>query len=425
MKERRSLPVPRDVRMKGFSERATVAAATDWIDSHSCALELEQVALGCAWGRVLAQNVQSALDVPSFTRSAMDGYALRGAETVGAGSYNPLPFRVLGESMPGKPFPGEVTTGTAVRIMTGAPLPHGADAVLPAEFVQTTPDPKESDRLIEALAAVSPGKNVGPRGEDVAAGSIVLHAGRRLRPQDLGLLASIGMHDVPLVRQPRVRLLATGNELASPGKPRGEYQIVDANSGMLQALVARDGGIIESAFLLHDDRELICHQLGTPGADVILVSGGSSVGAEDHAPTLVAEIGQLAIHGIAMRPSSPAGIGNVGTALVFLLPGNPVSCLCAYDFFAGRAIRRLGGRNPDWPYTRRVCEVRRKVVSTVGRVDYVRVRLVDGKVEPLATSGASILSSTTRADGFLIVPAESEGFPPGAQVEVLLYDSPY
>jgi molybdopterin molybdotransferase len=145
------------------------------------------------------------------------------------------------------------------------------------------------------------------------------------------------------------------------------------------------------------------------------------VGAEDHAPRLLAQAGELAVHGVAMRPSSPAGMGRIGERLVFLLPGNPVSCLCAYDFFAGRAIRLLGGLGADWPYRTVEAPVARKIVSAVGRVDYCRVRLAEAGVEPLALSGASILSSTTRADGFVVVPGESEGFGPGARVTVHLY----
>ena len=179
---------------------------------------------------------------------------------------------------------------------------------------------------------------------------------------------------------------------------------------------------IEQALRLGDDPAVIRDALTAPGADVILVSGGSSVGAEDHAPRLVAECGELAIHGVAMRPSSPAGAGRVGDALVFLLPGNPVSCLCAYDFFAGRAIRLMSGLPAPFPHRSLRTTVARKIVSAIGRVDYCRVRLVDGEVEPIALSGASILSSTTRADGFVIVPAESEGSAPGSEVTVYLYD---
>jgi molybdopterin molybdotransferase len=155
---------------------------------------------------------------------------------------------------------------------------------------------------------------------------------------------------------------------------------------------------------------------------VILISGGSSVGSEDHAPRLVAELGELPIHGVAMRPSSPAGVGRIGTALVFLLPGNPVSCLCAYDFFAARALRIMSGLPADWPHRTRSLRVARKIVSAVGRVDYCRVRVTGDEVEPIALSGASILSSTTRADGFVIVPGASEGYGPGSDVVVYLYE---
>jgi len=217
-------------------------------------------------------------------------------------------------------------------------------------------------------------------------------------------------------------MLVTGNEVKAPGAPKGMYEVYDSNSYMLHGLIARDGGVLEAHHRLGDDPDKIRSALLATGADVILVSGGSSVGSEDYAPRLVAEIGELAIHGVAMRPSSPAGVGRIGQALVFLLPGNPVSCLCAYDFFAGRALRQLAGRSPDWPHRTLQAVVARKIVSAIGRVDYCRVRLVDGRVDPIALSGASVLSSTTRADGFVIVPAQCEGYGPDAEITVYLYD---
>ena len=323
---------------------------------------------------------------------------------------------MLGQALPGQPFAGAVRPDAAVRIMTGAPMPEGLDAVLPAEYAS------EKAGQVEIAQPVAPGQHVGRRGEDLQAGAAALNAGRRLRPQDVGVLASLGFAQVDVVRRPRVRILVTGNEVIAPGTPKSDYQIYDANSPMLRALVARDGGRVERHARLGDDPGKIREALLAPGADVILVSGGSSVGAEDHAPRLLAEAGELAIHGVAMRPSSPAGVGRIGEVLVFLLPGNPVSCLCAYDFFAGRAIRLRGGRKADWPHAVRKGVVARKIVSAIGRVDYCRVRLVDGRVEPIATSGAAILSSTTRADGFVIVPAESEGYGPDAEVTVYLYE---
>jgi molybdopterin molybdotransferase len=250
---------------------------------------------------------------------------------------------------------------------------------------------------------------------------VVLPKGRQLRPQDLGVLSSIGVAEAETIRRPRVRILVTGNELLPPGSKPSGCRIVDANSPMLDALVHRDGGVPINPGIVQDDPEAILDAM-RDDVDVVLVSGGSSVGQEDHAPRLLAAHGELAIHGVAMRPSSPAGMGLLDHRLVFLLPGNPVSCLCAYDFFGGRAVRVLAGRNAEWPYRRVQARLRRKLVSAVGRVDYARVKLVADEVEPLAVSGASVLSSTTRADGFVVVPNDSEGYPPNTEVGVWLYD---
>jgi len=293
-------------------------------------------------------------------------------------------------------------------------MPRGCDAVLPAEFVDG------AGSQVSALAAVSPEKNVGRCGEDVARGTTVLQRGRRLRPQDLGVLSSIGVAQVRAVRRPRVRLIVTGNELLPAGTPPAGYSIADANGPMLTALAERDGAVVERPQPVADDPDALLAALNAD-ADIAIVSGGSSVGAEDFAPMLLSRHGELWVHGIAMRPSSPTGFGRLGRRLVFLLPGNPVSCLCAYDFFAGRAVRALGGRDKSWPYRPVVATLDRKISSQVGRLDYARVRLNDGRVEPLAIGGASVLSSTTRADGFVVVPEDSEGYAAGADVTVWLY----
>jgi molybdopterin molybdotransferase len=408
-----------DVRMRGFAHRHTVDAALAWLDAQLHTLPAEAVPLRLACGRVLAIPIASGVDVPGFDRAAMDGYAVVADSTEGATAYNRLPLTVIGDAMPGCPFDGSVSIGEAVRVMTGAPMPRGADAVLPAEWIETESS-ETNPRLISALAAVSPGKNVGRRGEDIVCGTTLLEAGRILRPQDLGVLSSIGLGEVPVVRCPRVRLVVTGNELLPTGSRPHGFQIADANGPMLAALTERDGGVVDFPGLVRDDPSAILEALQAD-ADIVIVSGGSSVGIEDLAPRLVAEHGDLAVHGIAMRPSSPTGLGRLGHRLVFLLPGNPVSSLCAYDFFAGRAIRALGGRSKVWPYRAIRGTLTRKISSPIGRLDYARVRIVEGMIEPLAIAGASLLSSTTRADGFVIVDDDSEGFAPGAEVEVWLY----
>jgi molybdopterin molybdotransferase len=413
-----------DVRMRGFAQRHTVDAALAWLDAQLQPLTGEIVPLRHAAGRVLAASVVSDVDVPGFDRAMMDGYAVVSDSTEGASAYTPLQLKVVGESMPGCPFGRVVRNGEAVRIMTGAPMPDGTDSVLPAEWIGAVADEAGTDvsrlNLIIALAAVSPGKHVGKLGEDIIRGTTLLESGRVLRPQDLGVLSSVGQGEVQVVRRPRVRLAVTGNELLPSGmRPRG-FCIADANGPMLAALIDRDGGVVDFPGLVKDDRDAILQALHSD-ADIVIVSGGTSVGIEDLAPMLVAQYGELAVHGIAMRPSSPTGLGRMENRIIVLLPGNPVSSLCAYDFFAGRAIRVLGGRGREWPY-RAVCgRLNRKISSPIGRVDYARVRVAEGLVEPLAVIGASVLSSTTRADGFVIVGEDSEGFRAGDEVEVWLY----
>ena len=413
--ESNASPANHDVRMRGFARRTTVEQALCWVDEQSCPLETRRIPIGAAYQRVLANDVVSAVDVPGFDRSMMDGYAVRAEDTLGATPYNRLPLRVVGQALPGLAFSQEVASGQTVRIMTGAPLPPGADAVLPVERIEV-----DGDRIL-AQDTVVRQKHVGVRGEDIRRGDLVLPRGRCLRPQDVGVLSSIGQAEVEVIRSPRVRIIVTGNELLPAGSLPSEHRISDANGPMLTSLVTRDGGVPEHPGIVPDDPESILKAMQSD-VDVVLVSGGSSVGQEDHAPVLLATHGELPIHGIAMRPSSPAGMGLLGARVVFLLPGNPVACLSAYDFFAGRAIRRLSGNATEWPYVAIELPLCRKLVSTVGRVDYARVRINGDTVEPLAISGASLLSTTTRADGFVVIPADSEGYPEGTVVKVFCFD---
>jgi molybdopterin molybdotransferase len=405
-----------DVRMKGFAERADVEDVERFLAERVRALPAESVALVECIGRVLAEDVTARVDVPGFARSAMDGYAVRGEDTFGASDYDPIALDLVGISLPGKPHDGPVGKGEAVRIMTGAPVPEGADAVVMAEVCE------EIVGRVRVRDAVAPMKNVGAVGEDVRSGDLLLRRGRVLRPQDAGVLSSVGRGEIACVRRPRVRLVITGDELLPAGSVPGGARIVDSNSVVLRGLVARDGAELLPFEILPDVPERIAAAMNDAGADIVLVSGGSSVGQEDHAPRLLEELGTLDYHGVSMRPSSPAGVGRIGERFVFLLPGNPVSCLCAYEFFAGPVVRARGGRSRAWPHRRVRLPLARKIASAIGRTDYVRVAIEKGRAVPLATSGASILSSTVRAAGCVIVPREQEGAPEGGEVEVLLYD---
>ena len=385
-----------DVRMRGFAERISAETALAWLDAeldrHGL-LSTESVSLNAAVGRVLAEAVTSKVNVPNFQRAMMDGFALRAVDIAAATAENPITLDLLGNCFPGTVFDGQVKTGQAVRIMTGAPLPIGVDSVLPVEQTDVVGE------NIRALKSLPVGKNLGSVGEDICCGEPVLAPLRVLRLQDVGVLSSIGQSQVTVVRRPRVRIVVTGDELLPAGEqPRGS-QIVDANGPMLNALVERDGGLPNHPGIVPDDPDAILAAI-SEDADVILTSGGSSVGQEDHVPMLLAQHGQLAVHGVAMRPAGPLGMGTFNGRLVVLLPGNPVACLWGYDILAGRAIRRLGGRNTDWPYRRACGQLTREVVSSAGRLDYIRVTIDRGTVTPVTSSGASVLSSTTRADGF-------------------------
>jgi len=397
----------RDVRMTGFSARTPVADVLALLDARVHPLPSETVP--AAAGRVLAAAVASAVNVPAFPRCMMDGYAVRAAD---AG-----PRRLVGTAYPGRPFAGVLGVGECVRVTTGAPLPTGADAVLMAELADAVGE------VVTAREAVPVGKHVGRVGEDVTAGGEVLRAGRVLRPQDVGLLAAVGVGAVAVVRRPRVAVLATGDELLPPGSMPAGSRVVDSNSPMLAALVARDGGVCDPTHYLPDHFETIRDAIRDAAADVVLVSGGTSVGTEDHAPRALAEVGELAVHGISVKPAGPTGVGFVGGRVVFLLPGNPVSCLCAYDLFAGRAVRQLGGLPTALPYWSAVLPLAAAVSSAVGRVDYLRVRVENGAALPLA-GGASNLSGAVVADGFALVPAERSELAAGEAVEVWFYDGP-
>ncbi len=308
-----NLGASRDVRMRGFASRTTVEAAWKWVDEHSRRLGDELIELPHAAGRVLAADVQSTLDVPAFDRAMMDGFAVRAEQTLGATAYNPLEFKIVGKTLPGRAFEGHVEGGQSVQIMTGAPMPAGADAVLPAEWTEV------AGNTLRVMGEVSPGKHVGRRGEDVVSGTVVFQAGRRLRPQDVGVLASLGLNAVSVVSRPRVRIVVTGNELLSPGSSWQANKIYDANTPMLRALVERDGGLPIMGDIVPDEPEAILATMRAE-TEVVLVSGGSSVGEEDHAPGLLARHGELSIHGIAMRPAVPPAWESCSIAWCFSCP---------------------------------------------------------------------------------------------------------
>jgi hypothetical protein len=258
----------RDVRMRGFRERTTVARALEVLEQRVSRLGDEVVSIVDAAGRVAAAEVVALASVPHFARSAMDGYALSGEATFGASAYAPVELAVVGESRPGRPYAGALGRGEAVRVATGAPVPDGADAVLMAEHAEEVAADEGAPggrAVVRVREAVPPGKHVAAIGEDVRAGAVIVAAGRRLRPQDIGVLASTGVGEVRVVRRPSVRVLITGDELLPPGSAPSGACIVDSNSLVLAALARRDGALGVAVEYVRDRRERLRRLVGRAG----------------------------------------------------------------------------------------------------------------------------------------------------------------
>lgn len=406
-----------DVRMTGFISRKSFREVREFIQQSVLPGPSEAVSVRSANHRVLAEDVVSSVNVPYFNRSAMDGYACHAEETSGATDYSPLYFNLIGEALPGQPFDGKMGRNEVVKIMTGGEIPSGANAVMMAEYTQ------HEGKQIRFTLQVAPGKNIMRTGEDIGIGDVVLERGRRLRPQDLGVLASVHQAKVKVVKSPTVAIIPTGNELVEPDSEAADTRIVDSNSYLLQALVELYGGLPTFKGIQGDDYETIKAAIQSSEEDIIVLSGGTSVGEEDYAPQVVHELGQLDIHGVSMKPGSPFGMGRIGEQIICLLPGSPVAAFVTGDAFLGSIIRRRLGQDVGFAYRKVRGKLDQKIVSSIGRTEFVRVQIQpDFTISKLRVSGASILTSTTRADGFLIVDEEKEGYPEGAEVDVYAYD---
>ncbi|MDQ2103198.1 molybdopterin-binding protein [Azospirillum isscasi] len=384
----------RDVRGRGFPSRVALSAMEGWIDAAAVPLPPRAVALAdlapaLAEGAVLAEPVTAPGDWPPADRAARDGVAVASSDTLGAGSYNPVPL------------PG------AVPVAAGEPMPPGTDAVLPVECIQA------DGPFIEALGSAAPGEGVEGRGEGVRAGTVLLPAGHRLRPQDLGLFAALGIAALPIGARPRVRIVLAGGPRSGP----------ETLGAMLSALVARDGGVVELVGPLPADRAGLAAAYAAPGADLLISAGRTGVGEDDVAPLALADAGELALHGVALRPGDSAALGMAGTVPALLLPGEPMACWTAYELLAGRAVRRLAGRDSALPHPAVVAVTARKLVSEIGCTELYRVRrTVEGMVEPAASPHKPGLAGAVQADGFVLIPAESEGVPVGATVTLRCFD---
>jgi molybdopterin molybdotransferase len=376
----------------------------------------ERLALRAALGRVLAQDVVSPLDVPSHTNSAVDGYALAGSELPAEGAKE---FRVVGTAWAGRPYKGSIGPGECVRIMTGAPMPAGTDVAVMQEHVQL------HGESVEIGGGKSTKGNVRQAGEDLAQGQVALHAGKRLLPAELGLLASLGFPEVSVFRKLRVAFFSTGDELRPVGEPLREGEIYDSNRYTLFGMLSRLGVEILDLGVIRDEREAVRKAFAdaATNADAVITTGGVSVGEADFVKETLDALGQVSFWQIAMRPGRPLAFGHLGDAAFFGLPGNPVAVMVTFMQFVRPALQRMMGEAESAaPLTYRARSAS-KFKTRPGRTEYLRAiveRDANGELTVRSTGnqGSGILSSMSRANCFVVLPPESAGAEPGDIVEV-------
>jgi molybdopterin molybdotransferase len=399
----------------------TPAEALDLVLGAVVPLPAEAVALRGAPGRVLAADVVSKDDVPGFDNSAMDGFALRAVDTAGATDADPAVLSVVGESRAGSPYPGTLEPGQAVRISTGAMLPPGADAVLRVE------DAREADATVSAPRPLEAGREVRHAGDDIANGEVVLRAGTRIGPAELGVAASTGAAELPCARRPRVAVVVTGDELVEPGAPLPAGAIRNTNGYALPAQVAAAGGELLSVETAGDDyAETVAVLRRALAADVVVTTGGVSVGAHDHVKPALAELGVDEVFwGVALRPGHPTWFGtsargSAGPALVFGLPGNPVSAMVTFHLFVRPTLAGMMGTQPAKRRATAVMDA--DYPKHPGRAHVVRCRLEardDGwHVRPTKAQGSHVLTSMLGADAFAHLEAERGDVRAGERVEI-------
>lgn len=376
---------------------------------------MEQLPIRSALGRILAVPVISTINVPPYTNSAMDGYALRGSDLPAGGTAR---LRVIGRAMAGTPFDGTVNPGEALRIMTGAAMPSGTDTVLMQERVQV-----DGEHIVVSPGH-KPGENVRQAGEDMAIGSTVLEPGKQLLPAELGVLASLGIAEVRVYRRLRVAFFSTGDELKSLGEPLEAGQIYDSNRYTLHGMLTRLGVELLDLGVIRDDRDAIRNAFhdAAAHADVVITSGGVSVGEADFVKQTLDELGQVDFWKIAMKPGKPLAFGNIADAVFFGLPGNPVSVMATFYQFVQPALQKLMGMQVMPTLTLRVpCAVNLK--KDVGRTEFQRGILqtnTNGVLTVTTTGrqGSHVLSSMSKSNCFIILPAESSGVQAGEAVAV-------
>ena len=403
-------------RMRPFGDVISLDAARAILDTTGAPIDrMETVALSEANGRVLASDVIARLDVPPFSRAGMDGYAVRAGDTRGATRTQPRTLTKVATIYTGEVSAVSVLDGECAEISTGAPMPDGADAV---QMVEETDSSAGSE--VTVFAEVQPGQNVGARGADIRSGQVVVSAGETLNSSRIGALAAIGIPSVDVYERPSVAILSTGNEIVEPGNELRPGQIYDINRFTISAVVSENGGVPVAHPPAPDTLEALVETLDSLAAhDLVVFSGGSSVGERDLIRDAIMARGRLLFHGVAVKPGKPTGLGVVNGKPVFAMPGYPTSCLSNAHMLLVPMLRRIARLGPKVSRTLTI-PLAGSITSTAGRHQFYTVRIEGGAAVP-AFKASGDITSMSRADGYIEIPANVEAVEAGTPVVVTLF----
>jgi molybdenum cofactor synthesis domain-containing protein len=374
----------------------------------------ERVRLVDANSRVAAADVKSTRDVPPFSRAGMDGFALRAEDTFGASRYEPRVLRVIDKVYTGQVPTTSIEPGTAIEIATGAPMPQGADAVVMVE------ETEKSGSDVRVLTPVYPRQNVGRQGADIVVGQTVITIGDVLNPSRIGAIAALGIGDVEVFAKPTVAILSTGNEIADPGQELQPGQIYDINKFTLSTIIQEHGGIPSPFSTAQDTIEALERAIDAcASCDMLVFSGGSSVGERDLILDVIGRKGEIVFHGIAVKPGKPTVFGTISGKPMFGMPGYPTSCLSNAYMLLVPALRSMARLQPRHTATVSL-PLGQRIVSTTGRHQFYTVKIVDGQAMP-AFKASGDITSMSQADGYIEIPAQTDIVEKGETVDVKLF----
>lgn len=381
----------------------------------TAAFSTERVRLSAGFGRVLARDAVASEDLPPFDRSAVDGFAVVSRDTFGASPAQPALLRVAGEVKMGERARFPLEAGACAAVLTGGELPCGADSAAMLEEAQALPG-----GLVAIECATPPGRHVVFRGDDARKGETVLPAGRRILAREIGLLSALGINDIEVYVRPRVRILSTGDELVPADGAIEDGQMRDVNGPMLQAACLEAGAEAEHLGIVPDVEEALLSAMreAASGCDVLLLSGASSAGAKDAAARCLAALGEVAFHGLALKPGKPTFGGSIGKTIVVGLPGHPAAAFLVYHELVRPLLTALCGE--VWSEQTRQATLLVAVPSNHGREELVPVRLTGEGAEPVPMK-SGLISPLSRSDGYLRIPRDTEGLAKGSSVEVILF----